>query len=525
MQQTSSTPVEANPRAAHSSTNGVNGPPESEQYTPEVQLALSLQYPRGSRSGCSNWCSCACHIRRSRSVLNTLFVGYSGLPFFTASCNQKACRRRSRSSMRFTFYFPSWFLTRAVLANAAYSPNSGPEFLLRVPKIIPPRSDIFHFAETGNRQGIQDLFERGLASVHDIDMSGSTILYFALNTSQYSVCKLLLEEGADPETEGPQDRKPVDIVWDTILAKYETGERASHIASLFRNDDHIESRGFSLLQKCVLEILPLNLEQILTASTAGIDDIDADGRTSLIWAAIRGDEKNLDLLLKFGADPSVSDKLRKAPLHHARNAACTRLLLSARNNLGQRDAYGRTALHAACRRQGDRGRALELLQAGAEVNAVDNWNRTPLSYLAQYDGAETARLLLEERGAEVDVDIADVDGYTPVLTAVEANSHQILAVLLDRISDQSLLRRTRSNANLLHVAIRSADKDTLLTLANHPLLDVFNGLDLSHTDTDNRTVFDVREQRTSIEAALESAVNTLISRVQSRPPTSSNLVA
>ena len=192
--------------------------------------------------------------------------------------------------------------------------------------------------------------------------------------------------------------------------------------------------------------------------------------------------------------------------------------------MGQRDAYGRTALHAACRRQGDKGRALELLQAGAEVNVVDNWNRTPLSYLAQYDGVETARLLLEERGAEVDVDIADVDGYTPVLTAVEANSHQILAVLLDRVSDQSLLRRTRSNASLLHVAIRSADTNTLLTLANHPLLDVLNASDLNHTDTDDRTVFDIRKQRVGMETALESAVNTLISRVQSRPLTSSNLV-
>ena len=525
MQQTSSTPTEANAQTAHSSTTGINSPPDSEQNTQEVQLALSLQYPRGSRSSCSNWCSCACHIRRSRSVLSTLFVGYSGLPFFTASCDQKACRRRSRSSMRFTFYFPSWFLARAVKANAAYSSHSGPEFLLRVPKIIPPRSDIFHFAETGNLQGIQDLFERGLASIYDLDMSGSTILHFALNTSQYPVCKLLLDEGADPETEGPQDRRPVDIVWDTILAKYETGERASHIASLFRNDDHIESRGFSLLHKCVLEVLPLNLEQLLTASTAGIDDVDADGRTSLMWAVIRGDEKNLELLLNFGADPSICDKLRKAPLHHARNAACTRLLLSARNNLGQRDAYGRTALHAACRRQGDKERALELLQAGTDVNVVDNWNRTPLSYLAQYDGAETARLLFEERGAEVDVDIADVDGYPPDLTSVEANSHQILAVLLDRISDQSLLRRTRSNANLLHVAIRSADTDTLLTLANHPLSDVFAASDLAHTDADNRTVFDIREQRTSMGTALESAVNTLISRVQSRPPTSSNLTA
>ena len=104
--------------------------------------------------------------------------------------------------------------------------------------------------------------------------------------------------------------------------------------------------------------------------------------------------------------------------------------------MGQPDAYGRTALHAACRRQGDKERALELLQADTEVNVVDNWNRTPLSYLAQYDGAATARLLLEEGTTQIDVDIADVDGYTPVLTAVEANSHQILAVLLDRVSDQ-----------------------------------------------------------------------------------------
>lgn len=193
--------------------------------------------------------------------------------------------------------------------------------------------------------------------------------------------------------------------------------------------------------------------------------------------------------------------------------------------MGQRDACGRTALHAACRRQSDKERALELLQAGAEVNAVDNWNRTPLSYLAQYDGAETARLLLEERATEIDVDTADVDGYTPLLTAVEANSHQLLAVLLDRIKDPSLLRCTRSNATLSRVATRSADTDTLLRLAIHPLSDLFNASDLNRTDTDNRTVFDIRAQRTGMETALESAVSTLLRRVQSRPPTSSKLAA
>lgn len=120
------------------------------------------------------------------------------------------------------------------------------------------------------------------------------------------------------------------------------------------------------------------------------------------------------------------------------------------------------------------------------------------------------------------MDIADVDGYTPLLTAVKANSYQLLAVLLDRTEDPSLLRRTRSNATLSHVATRSADTDTLLTLAIHPLSDLFNASDLNRTDTDNRTVFDIRAQRTGMETALESAVKR---RVQSRPSTSSNLAA
>lgn len=173
----------------------------------------------------------------------------------------------------------------------------------------------------------------------------------------------------------PQDRETGRrrLGYPQFWQSFETGRTGeSHCQSVPQTTTMLSLGGFSLLRKCVLEILLLILEQILGASSAEIDGIDADGRTSLIWAAIRGDEKNLDLLLEFGADPSICDKLRKAPLHHTRNVACTRLFLSARNNLGQRDAYGCTTLHTACRRQSDRERALELLQAGAEVNAVDN---------------------------------------------------------------------------------------------------------------------------------------------------------
>lgn len=86
MQQNSSFPAEANPQTMHNppQTIWINRSLQLEQCNQEVQLALSLQTPRGSRPACNNWCSCACHYRRSFSVLSTLSVGYSGIAFFTA---------------------------------------------------------------------------------------------------------------------------------------------------------------------------------------------------------------------------------------------------------------------------------------------------------------------------------------------------------------------------------------------------------------------------------------------------------
>lgn len=163
----------------------------------------------------------------------------------------------------------------------------------------------------------------------------------------------------------------------------------------------------------------------------------------------------------------MCDRSGKTALHHARNAACTATLLRSAPDLERRDWYGRTALHTAIRRQGDLERFRLLLNAGADVNVVDNWNRTPISYLSQFDRIGVARLLYERCGVAVDINIADVEGFTPLMTAIESNSHQMVDFLISIIDREALTKRNTKEATVLHLIMRCADEETLTQFVNH----------------------------------------------------------
>ena len=77
------------------------------------------------------------------------------------------------------------------------------------------------------------------------------------------------------------------------------------------------------------------------------------------------------------------------------------------------DDYERTPLHLACD-YGHREVALLLLERGADIEAGDSIGRTPLHWACRDDHIETA-LLLVRRGAEIDV--ADSSGKTPLQLA------------------------------------------------------------------------------------------------------------
>ena len=151
-------------------------------------IRIGVRQMRGD--SCRRFCNCVCHKKshvRTPKMLNNflgnLFVGYTGLPLISPRCNESLCYRRSKSSMRINYYFPSWFLMRVVSIMAAYS-NQGPEMLLRVKRLCPANAEIFSFACLGNVEGIKYLFENGLASPHDVEYgTGISALYASLPPS------------------------------------------------------------------------------------------------------------------------------------------------------------------------------------------------------------------------------------------------------------------------------------------------------------------------------------------------------
>ena len=142
--------------------------------------------PATSGNSCHGQCYCSCHIRKRartpaslENLMGNLFVGYTGMPLSQRICNLPTCQHQQRGfSAQFTYYFPWWFVARALVATISIGLAMGPEFTLRLPHVVPESSPIFQLARSGNVQGLAYLFNNGLASPYDIaGESGATVLH------------------------------------------------------------------------------------------------------------------------------------------------------------------------------------------------------------------------------------------------------------------------------------------------------------------------------------------------------------
>ena len=155
----------------------------SAQMTAVAAVGIrTVQFPRTS---CTPWCSCSCHretrLRTPRILeqfIGSLFVGYSGLPALRPPCNEKTCHLQAQPLTYVTYFFPRWFLSRMVTFMMTVTPLAGPVASLKVQRVVPGSADVFNFARLGDIDGMKALFEKGLASPHDVQYeSGVTPLH------------------------------------------------------------------------------------------------------------------------------------------------------------------------------------------------------------------------------------------------------------------------------------------------------------------------------------------------------------
>jgi hypothetical protein len=204
----------------------------------------------------------------------------------------------------------------------------------------------------------------------------------------------------------------------------------------FNSDDpgFINDLHFTPLHYIITGLEKADLDQQLRLNRSYLDTPDSFGRSLLHWAVIMGDYSATEALLRNGANPNTSDKEQMSPLHNiflcpsSSQAQCGRLLLDAGANIDSLDAWKRTPLRIIVG-YGSANQDVPrlLLERGADVNCSDMYGQSPL--LKSIQGALEATQLLLSHGA--DTEARDIYGNTPILDAIYRDKPEKVRMLLE----------------------------------------------------------------------------------------------
>ncbi|KAI0536684.1 ankyrin repeat-containing domain protein [Xylaria digitata] len=419
-------------------------------------------------------CWCACHSTERvntpggflNRVVGQLFLAYSGLSGLSPSCNVSSCEAAQKSEVTAEYWFPmGLFWSMIVQFNLSYQVNAGPQFELKTLRRVPDSAACVNYAVRGNIDGLKGLFKRGLASPRDVsDTRGYSLLRWALYANQFETVRFLALQGADPDyrPKATTDLSPRTKANDLLLQGVnKTVEDA--LMSLSGGSDWADEQDFTTLHRIVTGLSSKDLETELQEHPEDIDKQDGLGRSAISWAAARGNEEHILLLLSYGANPNILDNSLSGPVTYSADrshAVCTHLLLDAHARTDPVLPPGfmiGTPLNCAARNADDPAVIELLLQYGANPDATGVDRRTPLIHAARKNMAEFAHLMLKY-GANINAVASD--GQTPLTTAIINNSYDVLALLLDRWAEYSVCPRL-SGPNLLRIVAQYADIRTI----------------------------------------------------------------
>ncbi len=196
------------------------------------------------------------------------------------------------------------------------------------------------------------------------------------------------------------------------------------------DEPQLELLGFSDLHQAYLGMFGRRFVDVLSAvSRSAIDQTDANGRTTLSWATMRGDDQVVAQLLRFGADPNRPDGKGYTSLHYSLypyTTVCLQQLLGAKADV-EAKWEDSTALHLAIRLRDDSQFSELLVAYGADLESQDGVGRRPLHIAAEFDRSTQVSYLLR---IGADFNAQDQFGTSALSDAVCANSHDALRTLL-----------------------------------------------------------------------------------------------
>lgn len=286
---------------------------------------------------------------------------------------------------------------------------------------------------------VSNLIIQGM-DVDAVDFNEKTPLYYAIQSRNVPIIKLLLDAGTN--------------VTKTDLIRHVIESQNVDLLKLFLskiesvNDKDLNGNGLSPLRYAV-QWGNSKVVKLLLDSDAWVHAYPQE-KTVLHESVKTGSVDIVKLLLAAGADINVDDDSGDTPLHMAidsENVNILKLLIDSGANVNAKNEDSDTPLHTAIEKQKVKAIKL-LLDAGSDVHAQNMHKATPLHLAANYCSDDVFRLLLET-GA--DINALDEDHDTPLHWAVRSTKKNI---------DLSLLLNVGANLNLKNYD----DETPLMTL-------------------------------------------------------------
>jgi palmitoyltransferase len=237
--------------------------------------------------------------------------------------------------------------------------------------------DIFAAARQGNVERIRALNESGRAGATDRDEDNTTPLHWAAINGQDATCTYLIEQGAEANAVGGKE----------LATPLHWAARNGHVKTIDlliqRGADPrlLDAQGHNCLHSVTQTGNYWALLYVVCRPEIPIDEPDSSsGHTPLHWAVYKRDEVSTHILLKLGANPNVVGHGGLTPLHLAAftgSKKCIQRLLEAGADIRAKDENDRTAEEMASefRNRDTWDRVIEELGVNADGSRV----RRPLS--------------------------------------------------------------------------------------------------------------------------------------------------
>lgn len=190
---------------------------------------------------------------------------------------------------------------------------------------------------------------------------------------------------------------------------------------------------------------------------ADINTCDKNGRTPLILSAMKGNAKNVKIILDCNANPNYSCYSLTPPLIYAINSPnpeeiCKLILDNEVNSsINQVSSSGFTPLHEAVKKNLPQ-LVKRFISSGANIEAYDSQGFTPLILSIMQNNPEITQQLIQ---LEADPGKPCENGKYPITFAVEyAKSYEITKIILNSKGAKTINYPINSGETPLHLAAK-----------------------------------------------------------------------